>query len=64
MIIKMIRSLLRPVDVIIPYSKSGLVQECYDFGRVISVKHLDDGIHIQAEMVAEMADRLEANANK
>ena len=61
-ITKMIRSLLRPVDVIIPYDKSGLVQECYDFGRVLSVEHLEDGIHVKAEIVKEMADRLEANA--
>jgi GTP-binding protein HflX len=60
-ITKMIRSLLRPVDVVIPYEKSGLVQECYDFGRVLSVEHKEDGIHMKAEIVKEMADRLEAN---
>jgi GTP-binding protein HflX len=64
LIIRMIRSLLRPVDVVIPYAKSGLVQECYDFGRVISVEHREDGIHVQAEIVPEMADRLEANARQ
>ena len=64
MIIKMIRSLLRPVNVVIPYAKSGLVQECYDFGRVISVEHREDGIHVKAEIVHEMADRLEANAQR
>jgi GTP-binding protein HflX len=63
-ITRMIRSLLRPVDVIIPYDKTGLVQECYDFGRVLSVEHLEDGIHIKAEIVKEMADRLEANARR
>ncbi|MDQ2986060.1 MAG: GTPase HflX [Armatimonadota bacterium] len=63
-ITKMIRSLLRPVDVIIPYDKSGLVQECYDFGRVLSVEHKEDGIHIKAEIVAEMADRLLANMKR
>jgi len=63
-ITKVIRSLLQPVDVVIPYEKSGLVQECYDFGRVISVEHREDGIHIVAEIVPEMADRLLANSKQ
>lgn len=61
-ITKVIRGLLQPVDVVIPYDKSGLVQECYDFGRVISVEHKEDGIHIIAEIVPEMAERLVANS--
>lgn len=63
-ITRMIRSLLRPIDVVIPYDKSGLVQECYDFGRVLSVEHKEDGIHVKAEIVAEMADRLLANTKQ
>jgi GTP-binding protein HflX len=62
-ITKVIRSLLQPVNVIIPYDKSGLVQECYDFGRVLSVEHKEDGIHVSAEIVPEMAERLIANSN-
>lgn len=61
-IVRMIRSLLVPVETVIPYAKSGLVQECYDYGRVLSVEHMDDGIHIRAELVAEMADRIKAHA--
>lgn len=59
---RMILSLLRSVDVVIPYDKSGLVQELYDFGRVLEVEHKEDGIHVKAEIVIEMADRLEAYA--
>lgn len=59
---RMVRSLLRPVDVVIPYDKSGMVQECYDFGRVFEVEHKDDGIHIRAELVPHMAEKLEAAA--
>jgi GTP-binding protein HflX len=55
---KMIRSLLTEVDVLIPYDRSGLVQECYDYGRVLSVEHLDDGIHVRAELVSQMAQKL------
>jgi 50S ribosomal subunit-associated GTPase HflX len=57
-ITKMIRSLLTPMELVIPYDKSGLVQECYDFGRVLKVEHSDDGIHVKAELVSEMAERL------
>ncbi|MCW5946070.1 MAG: GTPase HflX [Fimbriimonadales bacterium] len=60
-IVRMIRSLLVPIQAIIPYSKSGLVQECYDFGRVLKVDHKEDGIHIEAELVPEMAERIKAH---
>jgi GTP-binding protein HflX len=55
---RVIRSLLSPIDVVLPYSRSGLVQECYDFGRVLEVQHLPDGIHVRAELVHEMAEKL------
>ncbi len=59
-LLRMIRSLLVPVEAIIPYAKSRLVQECYDFGRVLSVDHKEDGIHVRAELVGEMAARIKA----
>lgn len=55
---KMIRSLLEPLEVLIPYDHSGLVQECYDFGRVLEIEHKPEGIYIRAELVSEMADKL------
>ncbi len=61
-LLKMIRTLLTPMKAIIPYEKSGLIQECYDFGRVIKVEHLEDGIHIEAELVKEMSERIQAYA--
>lgn len=63
-LLKMIRSLLTPLEAIIPYDKSGLVQECYDFGRVLKVEHLEDGIHIRAELVGAMAERIQAYVRK
>lgn len=63
-IVRMIRSLLVPIQAIIPYSKSGLVQECYDFGRVLKVDHKEDGIHIEAELVPEMAERIKAHTQQ
>ncbi|MGI8923397.1 MAG: GTPase HflX [Fimbriimonadales bacterium] len=55
---KMIRSLLVPIEVLLPYDKSGLLQECYDLGRVLEVEHREDGIHVRAELIAETAQRL------
>lgn len=57
-IIEVIHSLLVPVEVLIPYSESGLVQECYDYGRVLAVEHTDEGIHVRAELIHAMANRL------
>jgi GTP-binding protein HflX len=59
---KMIRSLLHPVTILLPYEKSGLVQECYDFGRVLEVEHRDTGIFIKAELIGEMAEKIKAYA--
>lgn len=55
----MVRSLLTPIQAVIPYDRSGLVQECYDFGRVLKVEHEADGIHIHAELTSEMAAKLQ-----
>jgi GTP-binding protein HflX len=57
-VIEVIRSLLVPVEVVIPYAESGLVQECYDYGRVLAVEHTEEGIHVRAELIRAMADRL------
>ncbi len=57
-ITQVIRSLLEPIEAVIPYEDSGLIQECYDYGRVLSVEHREDGIHVRAELVKAMADRI------
>jgi len=57
-VIEVIRSLLVPVEMLIPYAESSLVQECYDYGRVLAVEHTDEGVHVRAELIRAMADRL------
>jgi GTP-binding protein HflX len=57
-IVAVIRSLLEPIEAIIPYQESGLIQECYDYGRVLNVEHREDGIHVRAELVKAMAERI------
>ena len=56
--VRMTLSFLTPVEAVIPYNQSRLVQECYDFGRVLHVEHREDGVHIRAELVADMVGRL------
>jgi GTP-binding protein HflX len=55
---KQVQNLLGRVKALVPYSESGLVQDCYDFGRVHKVEYRDEGIWVEAELVAEMRQKL------
>lgn len=55
---KQVQNLLGAVKALVPYSESGLVQDCYDFGRVHKVDYRDEGIYVEAELVAEMRQKL------
>ncbi len=59
MIVRQVKSLLGHVRALLPYSESGLVQDCYDYGRVHSVEYREDGILVEAELVEDMRKRLE-----
>lgn len=59
-IVRMVKFLLDSVKALIPYSESHLVQDCYDYGRVHSVDYREDGILVDAELVADMKKKLEA----
>lgn len=54
-----IQDLLGYIEAIIPYDQAGLVQECYDYGRVLKTEYRDEGIYMQAELVAEMRGALQ-----
>lgn len=56
---KQVQELLGRVKAIIPYSESALVQECYDFGRVLKTDYREEGIFIEAELVAELRGKVE-----
>lgn len=58
-IVEQVKDLLALVRALVPYSESGLVQSCYDFGRVLTLDYREDGIYIEAELVAEMRHKLE-----
>jgi GTPase len=56
---KQVQSLLGTINALIPYSHTGLIQECYNFGRVLKEEYREDGIFIEAELVKEMRGLLE-----
>ncbi|HEY0866802.1 MAG TPA: GTPase HflX [Fimbriimonas sp.] len=58
MIVRQVQDLLGEVKALVPYDQSGLIQECYDYGRVHKLDYRDDGIYIEAELVAEMREKL------
>lgn len=58
-IVHQVKDLLGFVRALVPYSESGLVQSCYDYGRVLKLDYREDGIYIEAELVAEMRVRLD-----
>ena len=55
---KQVQELLGRVTALVPYSESALVQDCYDFGRVLKVDYREEGIYVEAELVSEMRDKL------
>lgn len=56
---RQVQDLLGSVKALVPYSDSGLVQECYNFGRVLKEEYREDGIYVEAELVKEMKRLLE-----
>ncbi len=60
--LRQVRDLLGYTKALLPYSESNLVQECYDYGRVIQVDYRDEGIYLEAELVMEMSQKLKKYA--
>jgi GTP-binding protein HflX len=57
-LVRQVKMLLGSVTVLLPYSRSQLLQECYDFGRVLTVEYREDGIFVEAELIDEMQEKL------
>ena len=55
---KQVQNLLGSVKALVPYTEPSVVQDCYDFGRVHKVEYREDGIYVEAELVAEMRKKL------
>lgn len=56
---RMVQELLGKVIALIPYENQSMLQECYDFGRVLKLEYREDGLYVEAELVAEMRHKLE-----
>jgi GTP-binding protein HflX len=57
-LVRQVQELLGSVQALIPYSDQNLLQDCYDFGRVHKVEYREDGIFVDAELVAELREKL------
>jgi GTP-binding protein HflX len=58
-LIEMVQSHLRRVTLILPYDKAVLLEDCYQYGRVLKSEYKEEGIYIEAELVLEMFNRVE-----
>ena len=57
-VVATLKELLVPLDLRIPYDRSDLVAQCYEYGRVIRADYQEDSIHVEAEVTRDMAGRL------
>lgn len=63
-LVKQVKEMLTFVRALVPYTESTLVQDCYDYGRVLKADYRDEGIYLEAEVVAEMREKLSRFAIK
>ena len=56
--VKTMEALLKPINVVVPYDKSELVAQCYEYGRVSAAEYLEDGIHVVARITGELVGRI------
>lgn len=57
-IVYTLKSLLVEVHLRIPYDRSDLVAQCYEYGRVLKADYKDDGIHVDAHVTRYLAGKV------
>ncbi len=57
-IVKTVESLLVEVHLSIPYDRSELVAQCYEYGRVLKADYRDEGIFVDAHITRDLAGRV------
>lgn len=57
-IVATVHSLLVPVKLRIPYSRSDLVAQCYEYGRVSRAEYRADHIYVEAGVTRDLAGRI------
>ena len=58
-IVTTIKLLVADMEIAVPYSRSELVAQCYEYGVVKSVEYRDDAIYVHAEVARALAGKLE-----
>ena len=58
-IVKTLEGLLVEVHIRVPYDRSELVAQCYEYGRVLKADYQVDGIHVDAHITRDLAGRVE-----
>lgn len=53
-----VESLLVPMELLIPYERSDLVSQCYDYGRVLKADYCVEGVRVTAELAHSFAIHL------
>jgi len=58
-VVATMETLLKEVHLLIPYGKSELVAQCYEYGRVEIVDYREDGIYVHARITGELVGKVE-----
>src|SRR5579884_48273 len=57
-VVHTIESLLVEVRLRVPYDRSDLVAQCYEYGRVLKADYREDGIYVEARITRDLAGRV------
>jgi GTP-binding protein HflX len=57
-IVHTLEGLLVDVQLTVPYNRSDLVAQCYEYGRVLKADYQEDGIHVDARITRDLAGRV------
>jgi GTP-binding protein HflX len=57
-IVHTLEGLLIDVNLVVPYNRSDLVAQCYEYGRVLKADYQEDGIHVDARITQDLAGRV------
>lgn len=56
---KFVKRSLSRICALVPYSETGIIQQCYTFGRVLVEEYREQGTYLEAEVTEEMRKKLE-----
>jgi len=57
-IVETMKGLLVNVSLCIPYNRSDLVAQCYEYGRVLKADYREEGIYVDARITHDLAGRV------